>query len=403
MSLQSFVESFTVQAPTGRLVTGMPVELVAAPSEILDVATVEVVTGQVDLELVFKHVQLPRETGVTAWPPPAAPSVISQVSAGLAAAPQAGAIEGWLASITGTVPVGTRDISDQIRITFEWCLTDLATKKALADFAVVGGALDADRLTFAVPPVVTELTSTDFNAALTDEEAAPVRRIGVQVLVRGRIGTTVDTGFFRVPVPPLELPFFPVPIPSVAALFRDAPFAGDAVLLMVPGGSVFSTTPLLMGALTPLRELLRTIDATASVAAWATGTRGLFSAVDVLATRVPLTKNVGFLARNADDDLGKHNFIDGLVSTDIEDRGSSCLLVSANRAIDFFEDDDFDGRRLGLDAVPVSPDRFGGASIRNLHVSNPGSNPPGCVTTTGTPDGGDWGEVISSYRWGAAG
>lgn len=399
MSLDSFVQSFTLQPPTERIVAGMPVELIAAPTEILDVAGVEVVTSQVDLQMVFKHVQLPAEDGVTAWPPPAAPSAIASVTSGLAAAPQAGAIEGWLATITGTVPVGTRDISDQIRIDFRWLLTDLDTSTALADFSVLGGGLNADRLTFAVPPIVTELTATDFDAALAQVPAA--RRIGVQVVVRGRIGVTADTGDVTVPAQPLEVPLFPIPVPSVAALFRNTELAGDAVLLMVPRGSAFSSAQHLMGVLTPLREVLQTVETTASVAAWATGTRGLFSAVDALAARVPLTTHVGFLARDDHNDLGKYNFIvrDNWWNTDIEDRASSCILISANRAISFFQHDDFNGSRLDLDARPEFPVRFGGAAIRTLHVSVPASQPPGCVTTTGTPSGGTWGDVISSYRW----
>lgn len=402
MSLASYVQSFGVQSPTGRLIAGLPIELIASPTEILDVADVEVVTGQVDLDMIFKHVQLPAEPGVSAWPPPAAPSILANVTSGLAATPQAGAIEGWLATITGTVPVGTRDISDQIQIDFRWVLTDLDTNAPLADFAVVGGGLNADRLTFAVPPIIGELTSPDFDTTLAQEAVA--RSLGVQVVVRGRIGTTADTGDVTVPAQPLALPLLPIPVPSVAALFRDNDLAGDSVLVMVPNGSAFSSAQQLMGALAPLRELLQTVDSTASATAWATGTRGLFSGVDALAARVPLTKHVGFIARDEHHDLGKYNFIvrNNWWDTDIEDRGSSCLLISANRAISFFQHDDFDGASLELDAQPQFPTRFGGAVIRTLHVGVPASEPPGCVTTTGTPSGG-WGDVISSYRWGGIG
>jgi hypothetical protein len=116
---------------------------------------------------------------------------------------------------------------------------------------------------------------------------------------------------------------------------------------------------------------------------------------------VPLTKHVGFRALDEHSDLGTYDFIDGRVwDHDIEDRGSSCLLVSANRAISFFQHDNFKGWELKLDVRPQVPIRFGGAVVGNLHVSVPESQPPGCVTTTGTPGGG-WGDVISSYRWSA--
>ncbi|HEX9941534.1 MAG TPA: hypothetical protein VGG03_05945, partial [Thermoanaerobaculia bacterium] len=96
-------------------------------------------TGTVDLDVVLKHVQLPPEAGVTPWPPAAiATSVIANVTSGLVAAPAAGSIEGWLASISGTVPVGMRDLSGQIRIDFSWRFTDPETGAPLGDVAVIG-------------------------------------------------------------------------------------------------------------------------------------------------------------------------------------------------------------------------------------------------------------------------
>ncbi|HEX9941533.1 MAG TPA: hypothetical protein VGG03_05940 [Thermoanaerobaculia bacterium] len=41
MSLLSHVQSFQIQAPSGRLIAGLPIDLVAAPTEILDIPDVE--------------------------------------------------------------------------------------------------------------------------------------------------------------------------------------------------------------------------------------------------------------------------------------------------------------------------------------------------------------------------
>jgi hypothetical protein len=352
---------------------------------------------------LFKHVQLPAEAGVDEWPAPAVAGPIANVTSGLSAAPQQGAIEGWLATITGTVPVGTQDISDQIQIDFRWLLTDVDSGNALTDVAVLDGGLNADRLTFAVPPIVTDLMSTDFNDALAN---LPVERtIGVQVVIRGRIGTSVDTGDVTIPAVPLELPIVAIPLPSVAALFRNPDLSGDAVLVMVPENSALDSLEKVTGILGPLRDLLATVDTVATVTTWATGTRGLVSAVDSLAARIPLTTHVGFRDDDSHYDLGRYNFIvvDNWFDTDIEDRGSSCLLVSASRRISFFQHDDYGGVELRLNALPQFPDRFGGCLVRNLHVNNPGSEPPGSVITTGTPSGGTWGDVISSYRWSPVG
>lgn len=402
MTLDSHVQSFQVQAPTGRIVAGTPIELTAAASEILDIPGFEVVSGAVDLQVVLKHVQLPAEPGViTPWPPPAtATAVVSNITSGLASPPANGSIEGWLASISGTVPVGTHDISDQIRIDLRWRFTDPATGTELSDVVIAGGALDAPAITIIVPPLVTELTTADFAAAL--QSVAESRRVGVQIVVRGRVGTIQDTGEVTLPPIPLELPIIPIPLPSVAALFRDQDLTGDAVLVMVPEGSALSSVSIVSGVLSSLSSLLDAVNTAAVGTTWITGTKGLYSAVTSLANRIPLTKHVGFQARDSHNNLGKYNFITRKWwwDTDIEDRGSSTLLISATRAISFFQHDDFGGKELKLDANPGVSGRFGGAAVRHLHVSSPESTPPGSVSITGTPGGGTWGDVISSYRWG---
>ena len=417
MSLESYVRSFALDVPTGRVVAGSPIELTATATEILDIPTVEVLTGPVDLNVVLQHVQLPAPAppgtttlpppappGTTAWPPPAAATtVIQNVSAGLATAPGAGKIEGWLASISGSLPIGVRDITEQIRVDLHWRLTDVDSGNVLQDVAVLGGALDAQSVTVALPPMLTELTTTDFDLA-----ALPVvRRLGVQLVVRGRVGTTVDTGEITLPedgagqpLPPLEVPIVPIPLPSVAALFRDSDLTGNAVLVTVPETSQLGSAAELMQVLVPLNNLLDNVNTAATFTTWAAGIRGLYSAATALASRVPLTHHVGFLNRDGHYDLGKYDFIPGWwwQTRDIEDLGSSALVISATRSITFFEHDDYSGEKLTLDAVPTVVGRFGGAAVRQLHVSVPESDPPGCVSSTGAP-GGSWGDRISSYRW----
>ncbi|HEX8142358.1 MAG TPA: hypothetical protein VF553_07165 [Pyrinomonadaceae bacterium] len=400
MSLLSYVKSFQIQAPSGHLVAGLPIELVAAPTEVLDIPDVEVVTGTINLNVILKHVQLPAEAGpIKPWPPPAtATSVLTNVTSGLAAAPIPGNIEGWLASITGTVPVGMRDVSGQLRIDFGWRFTDFDTGAKLGDVAVVGGAPDASAVTIALPPLVTEMTDANFDTALA--KAPVTRRLGVQLEVRGRVGTTQDTGMILIPTTPLKLEIVPLPLPSVAALFRDQDLAGNAVLLMVPAGSPFTSAADLMRVLPAIKALVDKLDTAATLAAWATGTRGLLSAINALVGRLPLTKHIGFLARDNHKDLGKYNFIvvDWDFDDDMEDRGSSALIISASRDIHFFEHDDFKGKRLALEPVPSGLTRFGGVVVRRLHGTVPISEPPGCAQITGSPGGG-WNDSISSYRW----
>jgi hypothetical protein len=404
MSLDSYVQSFEIQAPTGRVVAGTPIKLTAVPTEILDIPRVEVLTAPLNLTILFQHVQLPKAqlpqqpAGLKPWPPQAtATSVVTSVTTGLAASIATDAIEGWLGAISGTVPVGTRDISDQIQIEFRWRFTNAETGMQ-TDIAVVGGALNASSVTVVVPPLVTEATKADFAEALAS--VTPDHRLGIQLIVRGRVGNVQDTGEILIPPAPLELSIVPIPLPSVAALFRDQELVGDALLLMVPNESLFSSASILVESLSPLKNLLDTVNDAAVATTWATGTRGLLSAVTALAERIPLTKHVGIKVRDDYHDLGKYNFIvvNNWFDTDIEDRGSSALVISATRSISFFEHDDQRGEKLEINAVPARG-QLGGAIVRRLHVSVPQSVPPGCVSSSGLPGGGSWGDVISSYRW----
>jgi hypothetical protein len=401
MSLTSYVGSFEVQAPAGRIVSGTPIHLVAAPQEILDVA--EVISGVVDLQFVFKHVQLPKESS-TAWPPPAT-AVISNVTSGLQEAPEPDKVEAWLAAVTGTVPLGIRDVSDQIRIDFEWVITDVATGADLTGImAVLDGGTDADHLSFVLPPIVSELTTTDFSRAIGDDSDV-AQKITVQLKVRGRMGTTVDTGHIEL-ASPIALDIVAIPLPSVAALFRDDQLDGNAVLVMVPNESPFSSADQLFGVLTPLRNVLTAVHNAASVAGWAAGTQALLFAVAALITKLPHTKYVGFQALDGHSELKDYNFIERAwkSTTSMHDRGSSCLVLSATGRITFFQNTKFRGNKLLIDATPqIPPDaatRFGGAVIRTLHAHILQSEPSGSVTADSMSHREDgWGDAISSYSW----
>ncbi|HUR52323.1 MAG TPA: hypothetical protein VMZ11_09380 [Mycobacteriales bacterium] len=404
MSLLDYVNAFTVQAPTAPLVAGEPIELRAVPNGILDVSTVEVVSAPVDLSLVFRHVQLPAD-GQTPWPPPAI--ALTNATSGLASAPGATNVEAWAATITGMVPVGLRDISGQVQIDFEWQITDLDKEGGqLGDAVITSGNLNLDNVSLVIPPVITELTTTDFTGSLGDLIAAAVsdpvqaaRRIGVQLRVRGRIGSIEDTGWVLIPATPLVLPLVALPIPTVAALFRDDNLTGNAALLMVPTNSPFAKSADLLGAVEPLHTMLGAIHSAAAATSWALGIDGLMSAVDALASGLPLIPHVGLLPASAAD-IGSFDFIavNHWFDDDIEDKGSSCLLLSANRKISFFEHDGYEGDELILNAFPQPPLRFGGAVLRILNVAVPQTEPAGCVVTSGNPSG-SWDNEFSSYKW----
>ncbi|MFE6848302.1 hypothetical protein [Streptomyces sp. NPDC057686] len=199
--------------------------------------------------------------------------------------------------------------------------------------------------------MVTELrtVTADFDPAtfpFGSADLSRTRRIGIQIVIRGRVGGSQDTDEVTLPPVPLELEIVPIPLPTVAALFRDAELAGNAVLLMVPNGSPFTAAGSLVPTISALTNLLGTVRDAATATTWATGTNGLYSAVASLASRVPVTRHVGFLTRGSYSDLHDYEFIERRwwANTDLEDRASSGLLVSAERTISFLQDDGFGGR-----------------------------------------------------------
>lgn len=408
MSLQSYVDSFRIEAPTSPVMAGMPINLAAVAGEILDVPTTEVVTAPVDLQFVIKHLQLPAGADEIGWPPLAAVTgALANLTAGLARAPLTPNpdpppspapkqnLEAWAGTLSGTVPVGLRDIAGTIRVDYLWHVSVEPGSGPTDRFEVTGGSLTSPALTIALPPVMHELDQGDFSAAVASAER--VKSARVQLEVTARIGTSQTASFTT---PPVSIPIVPIPLPSVGALFRDNDFGGDRAIVTVPDGSPIASAPALLQVLEPLRDLLGALRSAAAATSWAVGVNGLYDTVDALVERVPVTEHLAFRIRNAHDDLGSDDFVDGFWGNyDIENLGSSVLIVSPTRSLSFFEHDSFKGERLTLDArVDGSPNRIGGAAVRRLHVPVPQSVPFGCVEQSGAPDN-NWGNKISSYRW----
>lgn len=400
MSLQSYVDSFKIDAPQGNIVSGLPINLAAIASEILDINTTEVVSAPVDLQLVFKHLQMAKTGDEVPWPHQVPVSGgLTNVTTGLSAAPATNTpVEAWAGTIQGTVPIGLRDIGHTLSIEYQWLFFKDPEGQTAESVTVIGGSLTSPNLTITIPPIVQDLNSTDF--ADTVAKAEPIKTIYVKLKVSARLGNTPPVEFTT---PLLPLPVIAIPLPSVAALFREEDLLGDAVLVMIPLNSPIGSVAELNSVLHPLQVLLSEVNTAASVTSWALGVSGLLDAVNALTTRLPLTLHVALRKRDQYKDLGKDNFIvvDNWFDTDMEDRGSSALLVSPTRAMSFFQHDDFEGEELTLDARFDAPaGRFGGAVVRRLHVSNPQSEPANCVSQTDAPDN-SWGDKISSYRWSA--
>lgn len=390
-----------------RLTTDLPIG---------DTTLTEVINGQVDLDLIFRHVEMPdlvatNPTG--AWPHDAVaqqvvqpggatvPDVIVVVNSGLSAAPTAGGVEAWAGSLSGTVPVGFRSINDQVRVDYRWLLTDDAGAPLASDeFRVTNGDLSSASLAVAFRPVVTEWTATTTGAELVP----PTRTVHLQAQVRVRLEVTgTDSGWVSIPAEPIAIGLRPLPVPSVAAMVRGENFGGDSILLMVPNDSGFGDADALFGVLGPLSTVVDRLSTAGSLASWAVGLNGLVSALRELVNRYPSYGNVGWLKRDGHDDLGKYNFIevDNWFNTDMEDRASSIIVLSAVHAISFYQHDNRRGKRLTVDARPVQlASGLGAAVMPNLHAAAPASSPPGAVVTDGYPDhSARWGDAISSYRW----
>lgn len=405
MGLTEYLNSFTLQGPTGRLLAGLPIDLAAVPTLPFDLPTFEVISGHLDLDVVLKHVQLPTD-GLIPWPAPATPTVAS-ITSGLSSVPTSGNLEGWVGKIQGTMPVGVKDIADQLKVTATWSFTNLATNQ-VAEATIISAEHDSPSVTIVLPPILTDLTTLDFDQAINDIQNSPdlanlVTKIGVRVTLTATFGSAT-AGPVVLPSPEsyLELNVVPIPLPSIAALFRDEDLAGDAVLLMVPANSPITDSAKILPLLSKVQALVDRLDTAASLVSWVAGVHGLKSAVDGLVMNIPLMKHIGFKRFARHHDLGHYNFIvrNNHWDTDIEDRGSSALIVSATRDIHFFEHNNYDGDSIRLEPVPSGLTRFGGVVVRRLHSTVPASEPPGCAPVTGAPGGSTgWGDVISSYKW----
>lgn len=390
-----------------RLTTDLPIG---------DTTLTEVIDGLVNLDLIFRHVEMPDLVSTAPngpWPHDAVaqqvvqpgggtvPDVTVVVNSGLAAAPTPGTVEAWAGRLSGTIPVGFRSINDRVRVEYRWLVTDDSGAPLSTDeYRVTSGSLSSASLGIAFRPEVTDWTA----ATPSVDQVVPTRTVHLQAEVRVRLEVTgTDSGWVSIPAEPIAIGLRPLPIPSLAAMFRNENFGGDSILLMVPNDSLFGGAAGLFDVLRPLLTVVDRLSTAGSLAAWALGLNGLVSALRELVNRYPSYRNVGWLKRDGHDDLGKYNFIevDNWWNTDIEDRASSMIVISTVRSISFYQHDNRGGRRLTVDARPLQlADGLGAAVLPNLHVPVPASSPPGAVDTSGHPGhSARWGDAISSYRW----
>lgn len=376
-----------------------------------DAVITEVITGAVDLDLLFKHVKLanvdatapngpwPHEAVATQLVEPgggAVPDVNVIITEGLSSAPLADEVEAWASTISGTIPLGFREIEDSVQIDYQWSIigTDPDDKPLPADhIAITDGSPTAAALTLVARPILDVME--DGSEPLGDGGLC------VQAQVRVRLAVTgADSGWVTIPPEPICIALAPLRVPEVGALFRDQDFKGNAIFLTVPERSAMSGPGEVLSVVGNLRPTVERLEQAASLTAWAAGIGGLVGAIRELATRLPTVPNVGFKHQKQHNDLGKYNFIHASWrwDDDIEDRASSAVAITVVRYPAFYQHDEQDGERLAIDARPTRPGQLGGATIANLHVNTPASVPPGAIRRSGAPSGG-WGDVISSYRW----
>ena len=387
-----------------RLVSDLPIG---------DSMITEVISGPVDLNLLFRHVKLADVDATTPngpWPHEAVagqsvvpatgttPDINVIVNEGISSAPGADEVEAWAATISGTIPLGFRQIENPVTIDYQWHFTDGEKPLAATEYAIVSGSPSLDALSVAFRPEIVPWTSAtpDVNSL----EAT--RKVYIQAEVRVRLATTGhDSGWVKVPPAPIPLGLKAIPVPQCAALCRNRHFGGDSILLVVPEDSDLESAGAVIGAFNGVSAVVSRVGQVASLASWAAGAGGLVSAVQELVARLPAVKNLGFKHANSHHDLGHYNFIpvDWEWDTDIEDRASSAIAITLDKQISFYQHDDYGGHRLTFDARPLlgSPN-LGGVTVADLHTSQPAAVPTTAIDISGSPGGG-WGDCISSYRW----
>ena len=377
-----------------------------------DAVITEVVTGAVDLDLLVRHVKLADVNATVPngpWPHEAVASTVVQpgggavpdvnvfITEGLSSAPGANEVEAWASTISGTIPLGFREIQDSVQIDYRWTVsgTDPHDNALPSDhLAIIDGSPTAAALTIVARPILDAME--DGAEPLGDGSLCIQAEVRVRLAVSG-----ADSGWIKIPPEPICIALAPLRVPEVGALFRNRDFGGDAVFLTVPNGSSMDGPGELLSVVGNLRSTVERLEQVASLTAWAAGIGGLVGAIRQLATRLPTVPYVGFQRRDEHNDLGKYNFIPvdwQPWDDDFEDRASSALAITVKQFPAFYQHDDQEGERLAIDARPTRAGQLGGATIANLHVNTPASAPSGAVRRSGSPSGG-WGDVISSYRW----
>jgi hypothetical protein len=387
----AYAQSFNLTgvAVNERVLPGSQLNLRLVTDQLVgNLEDIQVVLGDVDLDLVFRHLQLTsmvNDAPLAPWPAPT-PALISDP-------PQQNAVEGWVGSISGKLPVGFRVIEDELIIEVIWHLTD-QNGKPLAEGQDIRKILQQDQplavdVLFA-PGFVQWSVPHDASLEAAVANANPATRyIQAEIRVRTRVAGG-DSGKIRIPAQPIPVLVLPLPILDLVVAFRSVNYGSNALCLL-PGNSP------LADELNQIMQVLQTVRGPINALAFFSRFIGLQGVVSVLTGQLP---NVGVTVEKDDSEEDMNNVImrarTGWLDMDWEDRISSLVGLSIARHLNLFEHDKFKGKSLTVG--PYNVPNNAAVLVSTLHTTNPVSEPPGALSRSGSPNGG-WGDKISSYRW----
>ena len=401
----AYAQSFTISGadPNQLLLPGSALNLHLVTDELPDLNRVEAVLGDVDLALVFKHLQV---TSITDNTPlgPFPPSAPGQD-------PSTRPVEAWAGTFTGKIPIGFREIHEVLTFDVRWHFLDEANNPIpQADvFSTQPGESPTDlKVVFA--PKIRKWTVRGTRTLAQALEGATHSKVKIYAELRVRSSEGTNSGWHIIPPDPadptkplpIEVQVADLPLPDIMVAFRQTRFRENALVLL-PSSSPFGEQTCFKTLCFTNVDLSEILSLTGTLAGAVDGLKvfakftPLGNVLDVLIDKLP-NAGVTISLREKQKDMDKTVMVNknNAFDEDWEDRISSILGIAPSIKLQLFEHDDNEGPRLSL--RPSWVDDNVTILVKSLKSTSPSAEPPGALIQTGTPDDG-WDNKISSWDW----
>lgn len=403
--LQSLASAFSAVRTGSQLVQpGTPVAVKLLPASAAGLTATDLVAGQLELTWITKDVRfntfgiepvlgtdpfVPADIDalLSGGMPAIVPAVVPLPALNNVGTQQLQGIPGQLAQLAGSFPI---PVEVPVALGVLWEVLDenhAVIAAGGATYQAPDGTASPEA-TFVFPPQTVELTN---------DVSLPVVRRYLRATITLRAGAVQTTR--ALPEIPVDIPA--IPLPAVAVFFLHRNFAavdGDdegAALVVVPNNSPLRDLAQLQGLLDTLES---TVSSLAGIAEFASFLLGLGELTAALAAQ----PHVQFRVADGENKIRNFNDITLIQrswyqnDTEAEDELSSMILVGpSEKRIQCFVARDCDTDEGAFD---LTTGRGLFAMVRNLHGSDPATDPSGLLTVTRSAK--TFGDELSSLRFG---